>query len=220
MQKLRLKFDFNSPENDLNVSTVLPNSSGSSNSTNPEDLSQFQYDDNERVVTDDFQSFENEVVEQNSVDEAFDEKYQSPQQQALSTVSPRSFIKSSNHHKSQHLMQSSSACSSSRTDVININEDPSIIELNSNNVTVVPSHSHILSTPSSSVTTPVISAITSSNSSNRPESILRDQWDAFGELVANEFRNLNSEISRKRLKRKIMHAMLEVGEEDDQLMKN
>ncbi|XP_017045428.1 uncharacterized protein LOC108090983 [Drosophila ficusphila] len=43
----------------------------------------------------------------------------------------------------------------------------------------------------------------------------RDQWDAFGELIASEFRNLNSENSRKRLKRKIMHVMLEVGEEDD-----
>ncbi|XP_016927762.3 uncharacterized protein [Drosophila suzukii] len=43
----------------------------------------------------------------------------------------------------------------------------------------------------------------------------RDQWDAFGELIAIEFRNLNSEISRKRLKRKIMQVMLEVGEEDD-----
>lgn len=43
----------------------------------------------------------------------------------------------------------------------------------------------------------------------------RDQWDAFGELIANEFRNLNSAISRKILKRKIMQIMLEVGEEDD-----
>jgi len=43
----------------------------------------------------------------------------------------------------------------------------------------------------------------------------RDQWDAFGELIASEFRNLNSEVSRKRLKRKIMQVMLEVGEEDD-----
>ncbi|KPU76110.1 uncharacterized protein Dana_GF12047, isoform B [Drosophila ananassae] len=43
----------------------------------------------------------------------------------------------------------------------------------------------------------------------------RDQWDAFGELIANEFRNLNSDIFRKRLKRKIMQVMLEIGEEDD-----
>ncbi|XP_017070525.1 uncharacterized protein LOC108107490 [Drosophila eugracilis] len=43
----------------------------------------------------------------------------------------------------------------------------------------------------------------------------RDQWDAFGELIASEFRNLNSEVSRKRLKRKIMQVMLEIGEEDD-----
>lgn len=44
---------------------------------------------------------------------------------------------------------------------------------------------------------------------------VRDQWDAFGELIANEFRNLNSAVSRKILKRKIMQVMLEVGEEDD-----
>ncbi|XP_017018704.1 uncharacterized protein [Drosophila kikkawai] len=44
---------------------------------------------------------------------------------------------------------------------------------------------------------------------------VRDQWDAFGELIACEFRNLNSELSRKRLKRKIMQVMLEIGEEDD-----
>ncbi|XP_064541238.1 uncharacterized protein LOC135430484 isoform X2 [Drosophila montana] len=46
-------------------------------------------------------------------------------------------------------------------------------------------------------------------------SSIRDQWDAFGELIANELRNLNSSISRKKLKRKIMQVMLEVGEEDD-----
>lgn len=46
-------------------------------------------------------------------------------------------------------------------------------------------------------------------------SSIRDQWDAFGELIATELRNLNSSISRKKLKRKIMQVMLEVGEEDD-----
>ncbi|EDW71373.1 uncharacterized protein [Drosophila virilis] len=46
-------------------------------------------------------------------------------------------------------------------------------------------------------------------------SSLRDQWDSFGELIANELRNLKSSISRKKLKRKIMQVMLEVGEEDD-----
>lgn len=46
-------------------------------------------------------------------------------------------------------------------------------------------------------------------------SATRDQWDAFGELIANEFRNLNSSVSRKILKRKIMQIILEVGEEDD-----
>ncbi|XP_014095652.1 uncharacterized protein [Bactrocera oleae] len=43
----------------------------------------------------------------------------------------------------------------------------------------------------------------------------RDEWDAFGELIATEFRNLNSVSSKKKLKRKIMQAMLEIGEEDD-----
>ncbi|KAH8413699.1 hypothetical protein KR222_004102 [Zaprionus bogoriensis] len=45
---------------------------------------------------------------------------------------------------------------------------------------------------------------------------IRDQWDAFGELIANEFRNLNSASSQKKLKRKIMQIILEIGEEDDQ----
>uniref|UniRef100_A0A0K8V939 Uncharacterized protein n=2 Tax=Bactrocera latifrons TaxID=174628 RepID=A0A0K8V939_BACLA len=43
----------------------------------------------------------------------------------------------------------------------------------------------------------------------------RDEWDAFGELIATEFRHLNSVSSKKKLKRKIMQAMLEIGEEDD-----
>ncbi|XP_017463719.1 PREDICTED: uncharacterized protein LOC108357135 [Rhagoletis zephyria] len=43
----------------------------------------------------------------------------------------------------------------------------------------------------------------------------RDQWDAFGELIATEFRHLNSDFSRRKLKRKIMQAMLEISEEDD-----
>lgn len=53
------------------------------------------------------------------------------------------------------------------------------------------------------------------STSNGPITVVRDQWDTFGEMVAAEFRNLNSDLSRKKLKRKIMHAMLEVGEEDD-----
>ncbi|XP_055838198.1 uncharacterized protein LOC129906441 isoform X2 [Episyrphus balteatus] len=47
------------------------------------------------------------------------------------------------------------------------------------------------------------------------DELKRDQWDVFGEFVAAEFKNLNSELSRKKLKRKIMQVMLEVGEEDD-----
>ncbi|XP_039957227.1 uncharacterized protein LOC120772586 [Bactrocera tryoni] len=43
----------------------------------------------------------------------------------------------------------------------------------------------------------------------------RDEWDAFGELIATEFRHLNSLSSKKKLKRKIMQAILEIGEEDD-----
>lgn len=56
-----------------------------------------------------------------------------------------------------------------------------------------------------------------SQDANHSRKPVRDQWDAFGELIANELRNYNSDISRKRLKRKIMQSMLEVGEEDDRL---
>ncbi|KAH8261661.1 hypothetical protein KR044_013014 [Drosophila immigrans] len=73
-------------------------------------------------------------------------------------------------------------------------------------------------------TPPICKPAETENYSNAPgaaqPSIIRDQWDAFGELIANEFRNLNSAISRKKLKRKIMQIMLEVGEEDDQKYTN
>lgn len=236
---MRLKFDYNSAEDDLNASTVLANSSGNSNNNiNPEDLTLFQCDENvtEEVITDDYQSFENEVVEiedNNCREEVYDQKYQPPTQtssnsQELSNISTLNFTKSTNNKKNSQNFSShhhASTSSSSQTEVININEDSAIIELNSNNLTVIPSNHNISSTTTStattipSITTPIISSI-SSCSSNRPISILRDQWDAFGELVANEFRNLNSELSRKRLKRKIMQAMLEVGEEDDNLLSN
>ncbi|XP_037811526.1 uncharacterized protein LOC119603553 [Lucilia sericata] len=233
-KKMRVRFDFSNAEDDHNVSTVLPNSSGSSNTTQPDDVSQFQYDDNvtEEIITDDYQSFENEVIEvdqTNCREEGCDQKYQPPTQlqnnQELTTISSRNFTKSLNKTKSQHLPPISSSCTSSQTEVININDDSSsIIELSSNNLSVVSSHSNTISaasaTSSSSLTTPLISSISTSSSSNRPVTVVRDQWDAFGELVANEFRNLNSEVSRKRLKRKIMQAMLEVGEEDDHLMDN
>ncbi|XP_065368389.1 uncharacterized protein LOC135960914 [Calliphora vicina] len=221
-KKLRVKFDINNSEDDINVTTVLASSSGSSNNTNPEDLTQFHYDDNvtEEVITDDFQSFENEVIEVNQTncrEEIYDQKYQPPQQLPNSQeLSSRSLVKSAAKIKSQP----SSASSSSQTDVINIDDDSSILELSSNNLT---SHSNIITATSSSsplLSIPVVSSISSTSSSNRPAQILRDQWDAFGELVANEFRNFNSEVSRKRLKRKIMQAMLEVGEEDDHLMSN
>ncbi|KNC20919.1 hypothetical protein FF38_00330 [Lucilia cuprina] len=230
-KKMRVRFDFSNSEDDLNVSTVLPNNSGSSNTTQPEDVSQFQYDDNvnEEIITDDYQSFENEVIEvdqTNSRGEGYDQKYQPPTQlqkkQELTSISSRNFSQSLNKTKSQHLPANSSTCTSSQTEVININDDSSsVIELSSNNISIVSSHSNTIpataATTSSSLNTPVIST---SSSSNRPVTIVRDQWDAFGELVANEFRNLNSEVSRKRLKRKIMQAMLEVGEEDDHLMDN
>ncbi|XP_023303094.2 uncharacterized protein LOC111685087 [Lucilia cuprina] len=230
-KKMRVRFDFSNSEDDLNVSTVLPNNSGSSNTTQSEDVSQFQYDDNvnEEIITDDYQSFENEVIEvdqTNSRGEGYDQKYQPPAQlqknQELTSISTRNFSQSLNKTKSQHLPAHSSTCTSSQTEVININDDSSsVIELSSNNISVVSSHSNTIpataATTSSSLNTPVIST---SSSSNRPVTIVRDQWDAFGELVANEFRNLNSEVSRKRLKRKIMLAMLEVGEEDDHLMDN
>ncbi|KAH8233028.1 hypothetical protein KR026_003364 [Drosophila bipectinata] len=67
-----------------------------------------------------------------------------------------------------------------------------------------PSTSRLAIVEASAISTPVQIPLTG-----------RDQWDAFGELIANEFRNLNSEIFRKRLKRKIMQVMLEIGEEDD-----
>ncbi|KAM7343124.1 uncharacterized protein ACRADG_010266 [Cochliomyia hominivorax] len=229
-KKMRLKFDFNTSEDDINVTTVtIPSSgsSGSNNTSNAEEL-QYQYDDNvsEEVITDDFQNFENEIVEleqSNCREEVHDQKYQPPSQssqnQDLSSISARNLRSSNNKKNSPNLLQNSSANSSSQTEVININEDSSIIELNSNNLSVVPSHTHIISSVSTSSPTGT-TPISSSSSSNRPASVLRDQWDAFGELVANEFRNLNSDVSRKRLKRKIMQAMLEVGEEDDNLASN
>uniref|UniRef100_A0A1A9X4H8 MADF domain-containing protein n=1 Tax=Glossina brevipalpis TaxID=37001 RepID=A0A1A9X4H8_9MUSC len=59
---------------------------------------------------------------------------------------------------------------------------------------------------------------------NRPNNATaHDEWDAFGNVIATELRNLYSDTSRKKLKRKIMQAILDVGEEDDELalkMKN
>ncbi|XP_037948407.1 uncharacterized protein LOC119679891 [Teleopsis dalmanni] len=55
----------------------------------------------------------------------------------------------------------------------------------------------------------------STNVEQKSIPIIRDQWDAFGQLIATEFHNLNSDVSRRKLKRKIMQAMVEIGEEDD-----
>ena len=235
-QKLRLKFDFNNTEEDINISSAVldNNSTASVNATNPEDLSHFQYNDDngsEEVVTDDYQSFENAVVEvtppTTTREEVYDQKYQPPQtanhdHHPSTVVATRSFTNNSKKTKPA----SANSSSSLPTEIISINDEASIVELNTSNLTVMPSsHSLITTTASSScssssIATPVIASITSGNSSNRPSNVLHDQWDAFGELVANEFRNLNSELSRKRLKRKIMQAMLEIGEEDDSLAAN
>ncbi|KAL7737466.1 hypothetical protein ACLKA6_007604 [Drosophila palustris] len=79
----------------------------------------------------------------------------------------------------------------------------------------LPNISANLSMTTSRRESPTLSAIDKQNFVN-PPGVIRDQWDAFGELIANEFRNLNSPISRKKLKRRIMQIMLEVGEEDDE----
>ncbi|XP_055378370.1 uncharacterized protein LOC129610067 [Condylostylus longicornis] len=47
------------------------------------------------------------------------------------------------------------------------------------------------------------------------QSSQRDEYDLFGEFVANELRNLNHDSSRKKLKRRIMKAMLDTANEDD-----
>ena len=234
---MRLKFDFNNTEEDINISSAVldNNSSASVNATNPEDLSHFPYNDDngsEEVVTDDYQSFENAVVEvtppTTTREEVYDQKYQPPQtanheHHPSTVVATRSFT---NNLKKQKPSSANSSSSAVSTEIISINDEASVVELNTSNLTVMPSsHSLITTTAtsscsSSSVPTPVIASVTSGYSSNRPSNVLHDQWDAFGELVANEFRNLNSELSRKRLKRKIMQAMLEIGEEDDSLTVN
>ena len=42
-----------------------------------------------------------------------------------------------------------------------------------------------------------------------------DEHQLFGEFVAQELRGLKSEESRKKLKRKILQLVIEIGEEDD-----
>lgn len=240
---MRLRFDYNSAEDDVNV-TMLPsntNSSSASTQHNEEIVQQYQEYDEEDIdeaATEEFHNFEvNDVVN--------DQKYQphsvtpvqhQPPVIAAITSNARSlFTQPTNNHKSSQTH--STKKSSAHTEIVNMsNEDTSIIELNANNVTVISS-----STPSTALTTNTPSnsscsslgtasnthfvnsaddASTTVNTLNKPSMampVVRDQWDAFGELVATEFRNLNSDISRKKLKRKIMQAMLEVGEEDDAL---
>ncbi|XP_068145347.1 uncharacterized protein [Drosophila tropicalis] len=92
-----------------------------------------------------------------------------------------------------------------------------------------PKASPVLTNNSAPASMPTSTSLTDTNLVQKTNEILslskpiqavaagRDQWDAFGELIANEFRNLNSPLSRKKLKRRIMQIILEVGEEDDQL---
>lgn len=219
---MRLKFDYNSADEDINVTTVLPNSNRVS-TFNHDEVSQYQYEDNgaEEVITEDFQTFENEVSEltQTTREEMYDQKFQPTQPLSVQPTAINNNKKPLSAAQQTHILpQSSVSCSSSQTDIINIHDDSPVIELNSNNLTVVSSNPQLM-TSSSSISTPVIASVSSNCTSNRPASVLRDQWDAFGELVANEFRNLNSDVSRKHLKRKIMQAMLEVGEEDDTFIK-
>lgn len=42
-----------------------------------------------------------------------------------------------------------------------------------------------------------------------------DEHQLFGEFVAQELRGLKSEESRKKLKRKILQVVIDIGEEDD-----
>lgn len=52
---------------------------------------------------------------------------------------------------------------------------------------------------------------------SRDSNSTRDECDTFAEFVANELRNLSSDFSRKKMKRKIMQAMLEVWNEEDEV---
>lgn len=105
-----------------------------------------------------------------------------------------------------HILTQPLSCSSQPHDIISKNNDSTVIELDPNNLTVDSLNSELVTTSSAII-------------SNGPPaaSVLRDQWDVFGELVANEFRNLSSDNSRRRLKRKFMEAMLEIEEEDNHL---
>lgn len=216
---MRLKFDFNSTEDDTNMSSVEVSNNNAGSADNQEDFGHHQYNDDngaEEIITDDFQTFDNNVVQittPTTHEEVHDHKYRPPQ-----TVRHDQSARCYTNNLKKQKPTSTCASSSSQTEILNTNEDASIVQLNSSDLSVMPTPSLTTTSASSStVVTPVITTITSENSSNKQSNAVRDQWDAFGELVATEFRNLNSEVSRKRLKRKIMQAMLEVGEEDDKI---
>ncbi|XP_075168791.1 uncharacterized protein LOC142240930 [Haematobia irritans] len=234
-KKMRLKFDYNSSEDDVNITMI----SAPNTNCNDDISSNYQYEDqNEDAPTaEDYQQFENEINEvvggQSTVrEDTIDQKYipNSIQQQICiaKPVQNQKKISQNCSKNSIHVPPSSYA------EIVNLSHHDntsSTVEINANdvannNATLISSSNTLTTTvpslASTSVSnTPAIGSIICS-SSNTNTSLshhitARDQWDSFGELVATEFRNLNSDLSRKKLKRKIMQAMLEVGEEDDDL---
>ncbi|XP_005183396.1 probable protein kinase DDB_G0277539 [Musca domestica] len=258
-KKMRLRFDYNSAEEDVHVTVIPQNNSSSSTTSNQysnDDTSQLQYEDNHgETSTEDFQNFENELNEvgtngeggaavQSTLvsEETIDQKYlptlqqqhQMQKQHFIST--PRTYLQQKpkqqhaapSHNYSTLTTNNSASETNHAGNVIHLNHEnaASIIELNSSNISSAVLHSNsnnnvTTSSPSATMVNnnPVIASSSNTNHTTVTTStpVARDQWDAFGELVATEFRNLNSDLSRKKLKRKIMQAMLEIGEEDDGL---
>ncbi|XP_073845628.1 uncharacterized protein [Musca autumnalis] len=254
-KKMRLRFEYNSTEEDANV-TVVPQPSTTNNANQgADDMSQLHYEeDNNAAETshEDFQNFENELneaidagrSEQMTIvsEETIDQKYiptiqqqRAPQQvqhQHFSVSTSRSSAQQKQNQQYSNVTTNTSSDNNNHhgnSDIINLNhENTSIIELNSSNLSTALISNNKGNNNEMSPSTPINPVASSTSSSfnpnqtttttiNTPAPATRDQWDAFGELVATEFRNLNSDLSRKKLKRKIMQAMLEVGEEDDGL---
>ncbi|XP_013106915.2 uncharacterized protein LOC106086690 [Stomoxys calcitrans] len=242
-KKMRLKFDYNSAEDDVNI-TMLSAPNASSN----EDISSnYQYEEQteETSPAEVCQNFENElnaVVNDQAMprEDSLDQKYIPPpvqqmQQQQLQMPTNKSY---SQKKATLSAANNSIHISPGYAEIVNLSshDNAAAIEINAHDMAVVTSHNQALmpssttstsSVPTSTaaasvIETPVIASVVcgSSNvSTSLSQSPLapRDQWDSFGELVATELRNLNSDLSRKKLKRKIMQAMLEVGEQDDAL---
>lgn len=239
---MRLRFDYNSAEDDVNV-TMLPAAAN----TNDDISHQYQYEENnEETPNEDFHQLENELNEVvghtvQQREETMDQKYLPPiQQQNMSNVRTNAQKKTPHTVLHSPIATSSTGPSGAHIEITNINTDSSsTMELNSNNLAIISTNPTLITSSSTTspaipccvsatTATPIISSVASVGSNPNPNIITtsspslstactRDQWDSFGELVATEFRNLNSDISRKKLKRKIMQAMLEVGEEDDYL---